>query len=138
MAEIKVRQALYDRIKNKATKNKSKSSMLDLLDEDFIMTGNSKRYKVNLDENDVLYIKIKKVRHNLVREPEPEPEPEKPTHPCAQIIKYWFKDHNPKISKFCFLGYFGFTPLIKCGTNGRQIHNDYEDYWSKFEYYFKD
>tara|TARA_R100000951_G_C2597595_1_gene167139 strand:- start:105 stop:335 length:231 start_codon:yes stop_codon:yes gene_type:complete len=59
------------------------------------------------------------------------------SHPTADIIKEWFKDDNPDISKFCFLGYFAFKPLIKSGTNGRQIHDDYDEYWDEFNWYFK-
>ena len=57
-------------------------------------------------------------------------------HPCAVIINEWFKDDVQFLAKFCYLGYFAFTPLIKYGTNGRKIHNDFDEYWAKYQKYF--
>jgi len=51
------------------------------------------------------------------------------SHPCADIITDWFKGDVPWESKFTHLAYFGFVPLIQCGTNGRQIHIDYDEFW---------
>ena len=55
------------------------------------------------------------------------------THPVADIIRHHFKDDVPWVSKFVYLGYYGFIPLIKCGSNGRKIHFDYEEYWEDYE-----
>jgi len=51
------------------------------------------------------------------------------THPCAKIVKDRFKDTHPSRSQFMYLRYFAFKPLTKCGTNGRQIHIDYDKYY---------
>ena len=31
------------------------------------------------------------------------------------------------------LNYYGFFPLTMSGKNGRQIHTDYDDYWSPYD-----
>lgn len=52
------------------------------------------------------------------------------SHPCADIIKQSFRDDEWFFPKFTYLAYFGFKPLTQSGTNGRQIHLDYDGYWS--------
>ena len=54
------------------------------------------------------------------------------SHPIADIIKEWFKDDVPWVSKFTQLGYWGFIPLIKRGSNGRKIEIDFEKYWEEY------
>ena len=120
MEDIYIYKNVFDNIYRNAKKNKSSSSIV-YLDE--------KRHKVHLDKNDELYIKINKVRHNIKLK-----KPNK--HPCAVIINEWFKDDSPFLAKFCYLGYFAFIPLIKYGTNGRKIHNDYDEYWAKYQKYY--
>jgi len=60
------------------------------------------------------------------------------SHPCADIIKQSFRDDGmcECMPKFITLGYWAFIPLIKRGTNGRQIENDYDEYWKPYQYYF--
>ena len=52
--------------------------------------------------------------------------------PCADIIKEHFKNDVPYVSKFVYLRYFGFLPLTQFGSNGRQIHNEYDEYWQEW------
>ena len=55
------------------------------------------------------------------------------THPVADIIRHRFKDDVPWVSKFVGMRYFGFIPLNSCGSNGRKIHIDYEEYYENYE-----
>jgi len=120
-------EQLYNHILNRCMKNKTQSTFITL----------HRRYRIyaawddTLNESALYYMENKEMVKVIVKEAKP-----KSIHPCAKIIKDSFKGDNPHLSKFVFLGYFGFTPLTKCGTNARQIHNEYDEYWSKFEHYF--
>ena len=55
------------------------------------------------------------------------------SHPAADMMKDRFKDDATWVSKFVYLRYYEGVPLIKCGSNGRQIHRDYDEYWEEFQ-----
>ena len=61
-------------------------------------------------------------------------KPETP-HPNVHILNEWWWDYDTPRPLFRNLMYFGFYPLTKSGTNGRQIHNDYDDYWRPYIVY---
>jgi len=60
--EISISEKLYNRIKNSALRNKSRSSIIYLPDEDYHINEKMRRYKVNLDINNNLYIMKDKVQ----------------------------------------------------------------------------
>ena len=57
------------------------------------------------------------------------------SHPCADFIKVWLERTVPWVPTIAYLGYCGFTPLTECGSNGRKIHMDYEQYLKDYDIY---